>query len=141
MHVRGDASDAHVVDVRESHVQILGDVVVVSTGDEAELEVPEVDRHGVGVERIIILADQVELGSDLELLEGLAAFPVAEAGDVEVGQMDLLHRLSVFASHNASELRLNCHFLFPRAKKKRGCSKMWDNLAICKEMCDFSAYS
>ena len=116
MHVRGDAGDAHVVDVRESHVQILGDVVVVSTGDEAELEVPEVDRHGVGVERIIILADQVELGSDLELLEGLAAFPVAEAGDVEVGQMDLLHRLSVFASHNASELRLNCHFLFPRAK-------------------------
>ena len=49
-----------------------------------------------------ILADQIQLGSDLEHLEGLASFPVAESGDVEVRQMDLLDGFAFFASHKAS---------------------------------------
>ena len=102
MDVRGDAGDAHVVDILQTHVQVLGDVVVITAGDETELVIPEVDGNGIGVEGIVLLADKLQFGPDLELLEGLAAFPVAESGDVEIGQMDLLHRLSVFASHKAS---------------------------------------
>ena len=116
MDVRSDAGDAHVVDVLESHVQVLGNVMVVAPGDETELVLTEIDGDGIGVEGIVLLADQVELGPDLEILEGLAAFPVAESGNVEVGQMDFLHGLSVFASHNASDLKLNCRTFFLKAK-------------------------
>lgn len=101
MDVRREAGYTHVIDVLQPHVQILGDVMVVPAGDEAELEVPVIDGDCIGVERIVLLTDKFQFGPDLELLEGLAAFPVAESGNVEVGQVDLLHWLSVFASHNA----------------------------------------
>ena len=92
--------------------------MVVPARDEAELEVTVVDGHSIGVEWIVFLTDEVQFGSNLELLEGLAAFPVAESGDVKVGQMDLLHRLSVFASHKASVFVIKQLFLVSESKVK-----------------------
>ena len=69
----------------QAHVQVLGDVVVVRPGDESELVVVVIDGHRIGIEGVVLLADQFQLGPDLELVEGLAALPVAETGDVEVG--------------------------------------------------------
>ena len=118
MDVRREAGYTHVIDVLQPHVQILGDVMVVPAGDEAELEVPVIDGDCIGVERIVLLTDKFQFGPDLELLEGLAAFPVAESGNVEVGQVDLLHWLSVFASHNALCFDLTVITCFREQRKR-----------------------
>ena len=41
--VRGDAGDAHFVDVVETHIEVFGDVVVGATGDIAQLGVSVID--------------------------------------------------------------------------------------------------
>lgn len=97
--VRGDAGDPNLVDVLQAHVEVLGDVVVLGTWDVAELEVLEVDGHGVEIEGVAGLADQLELGADLEVLEGFAAVPEVETGDVEVGEVDASECLGILCFH------------------------------------------
>ena len=125
MNVRSDARDTDLVDVLQTHVQILGDVVVGSARDETQLILAIVNGHGVRIELIVLFANQVQLGANLEVLKGLAAIPKAETGDVEVGQMDLLHGFVFSVFHNALWF-----VIVSVTNVKRGCSKMWDNLRI-----------
>ena len=99
MNIRRNAGDPDVVDVVQSHVQVLGDVVVRATGNEAELVVAIVDGHGIGIEGIVRFPDKFQRSADSEVLEGLASIPVAESGDVEVREMDILDGFLFFASH------------------------------------------
>ena len=74
--IRCEACDTDLVDVMQAHIQVLGDVVVVPLGDKSELVVVVIDGHRIGIEGIVLLADQFQLGPDLELLECLATLPV-----------------------------------------------------------------
>ena len=101
MNIRRNAGDPDVVDVAQPHVQVLGDVVVRSTGNEAELEVTVIDGHGIGIEGIVRFPDKFQRSADSEVFEGLASIPIAEAGDVEVREMDILDGFLFFVSHKA----------------------------------------
>lgn len=105
MCIRGNPGNTDVVDVIQAHVQVLGNVVVGAARDEAQFEFSVIDSHGIGVEGIIGLTDQVELGPDVKLPEGLATIPVTEAGDVEVVQVDFLDDLVFSCSHKALSFR------------------------------------
>ena len=118
MDIRGEAGDAHVIDVIEPHVQVLGNVMVGSPGDESQLVVAVVDGHGIGIEGVVLFTDKIQLGPDLEHLEGLAAFPVTESGDVEVRQMDLFDRFAFFASHKATVFEIKLSVLLSESKVK-----------------------
>ncbi len=112
MSIRGNSGDSHLVNFLQAHVQVLGDVVILSSGNESQFQVLVVNGHGIRVEGVIGLTDQVKFGPDLQVLKGLAAFPVTESGDVEVGQMDFFNELVFSCFHKASVL-MGFTFIFP----------------------------
>ena len=79
MSVRRDTLDADFVDVIESHVQVLGNVVIISARNEAQLEVAKVDGHSICIELVIRLPDEVKPGADLQLLKGFSASTVTKS--------------------------------------------------------------
>ena len=117
MSIRRNTGDPDVVDVVQSHVQVLGDVVVRSTGNEAEFVVPIVDGHGIGIEGIVRFPDEFQRGANFKVLKGLASVPIAESGDVEVREMDILDGFLFFASHKVFAFNVKL-FLFPESKVK-----------------------
>ena len=84
MDFRRDSSDAYIINIIQAHVQVLGDVVIVATGNKAQLVLSVVNGHGVRVEGIVCLTDQLQLGSNLQMFECLTAIPLAESSDVEI---------------------------------------------------------
>ena len=96
MDVRRDTGDTHIVDVIQPHIEVLGDIVVLATWNKAEFILSVIECHGVRIELIVLFTDKIQLSADLEMFEGFATFPVAETGDVEVGQMDFLDGLVLF---------------------------------------------
>ena len=116
MHVRCDSCDAYIVDFVQAHVEILGDVVVGAARDESELVVFVVNCHGIRVEGIVCLADKVQFGSNLQVLECLAAIPIAESGDVEIVQVDFLDGFVFSCFHKAIVLRIIPTDFFSKAK-------------------------
>ena len=90
------------------------------TRDESQFVLAIVDGHGIGIEGIVLFTDDIQLGPNLEHLEGLAAFPVTESGDVEVRQMDLLDRFAFFASHQASVFEIKLSLLLSESKVRVG---------------------
>lgn len=117
MSIRRNTGDPDIVDVVQSHVQVLGDVVVRATGNEAEFVVAIVDGHSIGVEGIVRFPDQFQRSADSEVLEGLATVPVAKSGNVEVREMDILDGFLFFASHKEFSFTVKL-FLFPESKVK-----------------------
>ena len=71
--IGSETRDSYLVDVFQAHIQVLRDVVVGAAGDESELEVFVVNGHGIGVEGVVVLADQIQPRADLEVFECLAA--------------------------------------------------------------------
>ena len=65
MNVRSDAGDANIIDVAKAHIQILGDVVILPTGDEAKFILSVVDSDSIGVEGVVGLTDQIQFGPNL----------------------------------------------------------------------------
>lgn len=105
MSVRGDALDADFVDVIESHVQILGDVVILSSRYKAQLEVTKVDGNGISIELVVRLPDKVKPGTDFQLLKGFRTIPETESSNMKVSQMDFLNGSVLFCFHKACSSR------------------------------------
>ena len=78
--------------------------MVGSSWDIAKFIVFIVDGHGIRVKPVVLFPDQVELGTDLQVLKGLTALPIAKSCDVEVVQMDLLDVVVSYRSHKANDL-------------------------------------
>ena len=129
MNIRRNTGDPDVVDVVQSHVQVLGDVVVRATGNEAELVVAIVDGNGIGIEGIVRFPDEVQRCADSEVFEGLASVPIAESGDVEVREMDILDGFLFFASHKVFTFTVK-RFLFPENKVK---ARLFQNVGQPRE--------
>ncbi len=100
MDIRSNAGDAHVVDAAKSHLQVFGNVVVLGSGYEAEFVFLVVDGHGVGVEGVVALPDKTQPCAYVQVLKGFAAFPIAEARDVKIGEANLSRSVFI-CSHNA----------------------------------------
>lgn len=96
MDVRSNPCDTHLVDVLQPHIQVLGDVVVGPTRNVTEFVVLIVDCYCIRVELIVRFTDQLQFGPDLQMPESLASLPIAESRNVEVVQMDLPDRFSLF---------------------------------------------
>ena len=120
MDIRGETGNADIVDVIQPHVEVLGDVVVVPARDESQLVLTVIDGDSVGVERVVGLADEIQLGADLQELKGLAAFPVAESGDVKVRQMNFLDGFVFSASHKAFVFEIKLSVFSFREQSKSG---------------------
>ena len=127
MDFRRDSGYAHIVDIIQSHIQILGDVVVMSTRDESQFILAAVDGDGVRVKGVFGFTDQIQLGPYFQMLEGLAAIPIAESGDVEIVQMDLLDGFDVFCSHNSFIIKVS------ETKLTRGCTRKRYSLVKSKK--------
>ena len=128
MHVRCDSCDADIVDFVQAHVEILGDVVVGAARDESEFVVFVVNGHGIRVEGIVCLADKVQFGSNLQVLERLAAIPIAESGDVEIVKVDLLDGLVFSCFHKAIVFKnYTYRFIFESKNKAR----LYQNVGQC----------
>lgn len=99
--IRRDALDANFINVIETHVQKLGNVMVVTARNEAKLEFAKINRHRIGVELIVRFPDKVKASADLQLVKRLRTIPIAESGNVEIGQMDFLNGSVFFCFHKA----------------------------------------
>ena len=112
MFLRAEADDAGFVDVAVAHLQVLGNLAVLIPRDETQLVLPEIDGDGIRIETVVRLAAEFQQRTDFQLFEGFRPVPIAESGDVEVGQVPfVLHFYFVcqlfrnnFLFHNANIL-------------------------------------
>ena len=104
MSVRGNTLDADFVDVIEPHVQVFGDIVILSTWDKAQFKVAMIDGYCISIELVIRLPDKIKPGADFQLLKGFWAISETETSNVEIRQMDFLDGSVFFCFHKACTL-------------------------------------